>query len=478
MLRKLFKNKIVLYMSTRYITYILTFIVNMLLASKLGPANYGIWSFLMLVFWYFNIFDFGVPSAIQIMLVQNKTNVIRMSDIEKTGNVLISLLALVCFIVAIYYCVGGIKKAHDLNLGWMFYVICVCGLFNYFCILYDKIYRVKNRLFELAFKQTSVVFFLAVAVFCLNNRLLEGLVISYLAWCLSSFFVFYFRGGLDFSGRYDKVISKEVLKKGFFLFVFHSGFSFIIIITKTIVSAYYSLEEFGLFSFAYYLGHVVYSCLLAFSTIVITKLLDRFHSPDKNIVISTIYIVRENYVKLFHGIIYLSMVSFPIILYFMPKYSSTLPCMLLCSLMMLCYTNSFGYSTYLMAVNKEKKLAFISVSSLMINLVLGLLIVHIHAKYDYIVFGTMIAYLNFAVMCTYYGRKELNLPTSLYDVFTDCFPLSLLIPFSVAFLIALINIQWVLIIPFFIFVIINVKSIKSIFFTTKKLLNNPKLIDI
>lgn len=55
-----------------------------------------------------------------------------------------------------------------------------------------------------------------------------------------------------------------------------------------------------------------------------------------------------------HGCIYLALLFFPVLLHFVPKYSSTLAGLQLMALAIMLNTNSFGYGSYLMAQNKEK----------------------------------------------------------------------------------------------------------------------------
>ena len=467
-------------MSSRYITYIVQFFVNLYIAGSLGPAYYGIWSFLILVYHFFNIFDLGIPQAVQVLIVHNKNEKQESANIEKTGTLMMILLALFPFVVAIYYSLGGIPKAHELKVGWLFYAICFCGAINYMTNLYDKIYRCRNRLLEIGFKQTSVVFFMVIAIFIFRGKnLLYGLVLSYLVWCVSSFIVFLTRGGLDFSGLFSKTLTKDIFKKGFYLFLFYSGFSLIMITTRTYISINYSIDDFGLFSFSYSLGHAVFQSVQAFSTVIITKLLDRYHSPDRRIILNTIKVVRDNYVSMFQIIIYLAMLIFPIILNYMPKYFTALISMNLCALMMVLYTNSFGYSTYLVASNKEKVLAFIAVLSIFINLFFCTCLIKVfHVPFDYVVFSTMLTYFVYAYLCTFWGRKGLNLSINFFSVLFDCFPLRLFIPFVAAIVVALMNIRQLTFIPIVVFVFMNIKTIKSMYIMIKKMIVNPNIVDI
>jgi len=86
--------------------------------------------------------------------------------------------------------------------------------------------------------------------------------------------------------------------------------------------------------------------------------------------------IRINYVSLSHGLIYIALVLFPLLLHFIPKYQETLTALNLIALALTLYTNSFGYNSYLMARNQERTIALISVLALLLNILTGLLLVH------------------------------------------------------------------------------------------------------
>ena len=58
-----------------------------------------------------------------------------------------------------------------------------------------------------------------------------------------------------------------------------------------------------------------------------------------------------------HGLMYIAMIGFPILLYVLPKYAGALRTINLTALATILYANSFGYSSLLMAQNKEKLIA-------------------------------------------------------------------------------------------------------------------------
>jgi O-antigen/teichoic acid export membrane protein len=480
LLKSVGTNKILMYMLTRYITYGLSFFVTMYIATKMEPYYYGVWGYLLLVLNYLNLITFGIPQATHVLFIQNKGYQTASANYEKSGLFLTSCLSFGCAFVALYYYLGGFSTAYKYSVGWLFYLICICGALNYVNLFYSKIYRSRNYIFEVAFQQTSVVVLMFIAMFLSREKnLLYWLAGCYLVAYLASSLLFLLGRGADFSGSVEKKCIKKILNKGIFLFMYNSGFYFIIVSTKTMVSMMSTVEQFGYFSFAYLLGNAVFLMLQAFSFLVFSKLIDRYRSADVFLVLSTIRLVRVNFVFLFHGVMYVAMLLFPLLLTFIPKYANTLKLIYLCCLMMLLYTNSFGYSTFLMARNKEKRLAYIAVNSLILNVALGVLLINVFkVSYEYVVFCTIIAYFYYAFSCVYYGRKELNLPNNFFLVVQDCFPIPLIIPFGIAILLTLFECYVLIPIPLLSFLLLNRTIIKEIIVTGKKILLHPNLIDI
>lgn len=137
---------------------------------------------------------------------------------------------------------------------------------------------------------------------------------------------------------------------------------------------FYTVEEFGYFTFAFTLANAVLLLLEAFSFVILPKVIDRLTSADPQEIKQVIHKLRVNYISLAHGCIYLALLFFPVLLHFVPKYSSTLTGLQLMALAIMLNTNSFGYGSYLMAQNKEKSLPkwLVSVSFLMLFALLWL----------------------------------------------------------------------------------------------------------
>lgn len=253
----------------------------------------------------------------------------------------------------------------------------------------------------------------------------------------------------------------------------------IIVSTKTLIGAYYSIEEFGYFTFSYTIAHAALLLLTAFSSLITPKLIDKFNTEDINEIDRTVRLIRIDYVYLSHGLMYAAMMLFPILLLLMPKYAVTIQVLNLTALATVLYTNSFGYTSFLMSKNKEKILAKNSFFSLIINvLLIYVLILVFKVTYTYVVIGTLLSYFAFAYFTVYSGKKELSQPTDCISILRECFPIGILVPFVGAIGITLLNISYLMFIPFILFITLNMKEIKEIFLSLKKIIFKPQIVDV
>jgi len=480
LMRKVITNKVVIYMVTRYIIYFITFLSSMIIAVRMGPYYLGIWGFVLLLIRYFHIIDFGVGNSMTVLLVQNKEDEIARADYEMSAMFILSGISIGVVLVALYYYLFGIPLFEKYELGYLFYFVCIVAILQYFNDYFLKIYRVKGKMFEFTFYQSIIQILVFVAVFITRGEKLVYLLMGvYVISHLMSLFLFLRGKKVALDGKFSRTRSKEIVNKGTYLFIYNFCFYMIIISTKTIIGAYYSVEEFGYFTFAYTLAHAAILLLTAFSTLITPKLLDKFNSPNNDVIESAIRMLRINYVFLSHGLMYAAMLCFPILLYFLPNYAGTLKVINLTSLASILYANSFGYMSFLIVRNREKVIARNSFICLCINIIIAFVLVKImHISYDYVVLATLISYFFYAYFSVSCGIKELSQRANFFVVIKDTFPLGILIPFLIATGVTIINNSYLMFLPLFIFIIMNIREIKEIYGSFKRILYNPNVIDI
>jgi len=478
---KMWHNKVIWYMVTRYVTYAVQFIVSILVAAKLGPFQLGIWGFLLLLINYFNIFNFGIPNSTTVLMVKNKNDQEKAGQVEVSSMVLMGIIGLVILAIGVYYAIFGIPLFDKYQIGNLFYFVCAIAIMQHFVSLFSLIARVRGSIAEVAFAQTVIPVLTLIAVLCFRDRiLLLFLVLSYVIGNALAILLFIKKKLVHFNGKPSRQACENIINKGKFLFIYNVCFYLIFLSSKTIVSKFYPVEEFGFFTFAYTLSNAVLLMMQAFTAIVFPKLIDKFGSDNHAEVSLMLRNVRESYVTMSHAIMYVAFLLFPVLIHFMPKYDSALSVVFYMGLTLLLYANSFGYSTLLIAQNAEKKLAVISFLSLFVNIATAIfLAVGIRCDFQYVIFATMFAYLIFTCLCVIYGKRLLSEQRGFLNVLNDSFPLRLLIPYVLMITVVVFELGILPMVAIaLLFVLFNIKSIKEIFNLLRRILFNPNVVDI
>lgn len=469
-----------LYLLTRYLTYFLQFITSIFIAVKLGPYYYGVWGFILLLLNYFRIVDFGISNSLNILLIQNKNDEKRAANLVISALGFIGLIGILILLLAAYYYFFGMSALSKYDLSYFFYIVCVIAIFQYINTLFSGIYRIKNRLLELSVYQSSIPFLIVLVIFFADDRFLLKILLGvYLLAHSFSLFFFIYRKQIPFKGNLNLKDSKTVISKGFYLFIYNCCFYLMLVSSSTIVSVFYSVEEYGYYTFAYMLGHSVILFLEAFTFIIFPKVIDKFHSDDYLEINRTITSIRVNYISLSHGLMYVAYAAFPFFIYLIPKYQDTLTALNVTSLAILLYANAFGYNSFLMAKNQEKTISKISLCCLLLNITVGLLLASwFQVGYMYIIIGTMIGYFLFAYLCVFYGKRFLGQSTNFIKIMHDCLPINLCIPYLCAIIITMLHQPYLSFFPLMVFIIFNLQIIKEMIVTIRKIVIRPDIIEI
>lgn len=478
---KIFTNKVIFYLLSRYFTYFIQFITSMVIAVKLGPYYLGIWGFILLLLNYFQQVHFGIANSLNVFLVHYKDDKCKSDNYIANSMTLIGGLSLLVFLFALYYYFFGIAYFQKYDLGNYFYWICIIAILQYFNGLFINILRVKNKIMQVAFCQSAIVFLNFICIFFFTGKtLITFLVIGYLLGNLLSLgFVFISNiippwRNVQISPAY----LKEILRKGLYLFLYNSCFYFIIISVRTIISYYYTVDEFGYFTFSFTLANAIMLLLDAFSFIIFPKIISKLSSSDSNEVSAILVKIRNTYISSAHLLVYIAMVFFPVLLHFMPKYIVALQALNMLVLCVLLNANSFGYTTLLIARNKEKYEAFISLFALALNVIFAFWLVEVmQVKYSFVIIATMITYLVFSFLNVYIGKKMIG-HTNIIVALKEFFPFRLLVPYISAFVITLLNIPILAFIPFIAYLAFNLKDLFAIKRVIIAILKNPTIINL
>ena len=478
-LSKLFCNKVFLYISSRYLTYLIQFISSIYIAVKLGAFYFGIYGFAMLLISYLAILNFGITHSTTVLLVQNKKNENEIKNIVYNAILIIFIITLFIILGSLFYYVFDINYFKKYDIKEIFYFIPLIAIVSHFNILFLTIYRFKNKLFEIAFQQSFKPFLVLISLFFSTEKnLLTIILLAFLIGEIVSLLMFLFRKQIPFGGEFSIYKCKEIFTKGFYLFLYISSISLLIISTRSFISYYYSVGDFGIFTFSYSLANALLLFLQAFTFIITPKILDKLNSKNNSQTILTIDNINVNYITFSYLLLFIAILIFPHFLKFFPEWEVALTTLNIVVISIMMFSNSYTYAAFLMAQHKEKLLSFIALISLAINVIVAYILIRFFdVEMQYVIISNMLSYFVFGVLCCFFTYKTLS-DYELKKMFFIFFPLRLLIPYILLIVTIFNHIQSLIYLPFILFLIMNHKNLKLIILSINKVLYKSDLIDL
>lgn len=482
-LRKILSNKVILYMITRCMTYGLQFITTLLIAYKLGPHDYGLWSFVLLLIGFFNIVDFGISNSLNVLIVQYKHDKIycqRLLNASLTIVFMLSTFVILSFLLAYFYKVDLLNK-YD---SWCYVpLILLIIILAYFNKLLVAVYRVANKLLEVSIYQSLIPVLLFFCVCCFNKDTLTYMVYSYVFGNII-ILIYLLKNKQIIVNTHSHIEDiAKVIGKGFWLFLYNSSFYLIMYIVQLTVSKQFLVDEYGKFSFSYTLSNSIFLLIDAFGYIIFPKMIDKLKSIDKKNCKRNIDAIRLNYTTLVYLLVFIALPFFAIFTMWVDKYNDTGRSLCLSAIAILPYSSAFGLNTFLIAQNKEKALSFITICMLIATtLVLHILVYIGPLPYDAYYFVPMGIYFIYTLLCAILVNKELSNIKNLMKTFCFAFPTRKVIPLLISLVVVYLTyrngLYSLLFIPSLLFVLINLKDIKEIIKTLLIILKKPTIVDL
>jgi len=475
------KNKVIGYVASRYLTYIIQFVNSLFIAAYLGPFYLGIWGFISLVGQYIGQFNLGISHSVNAIISIHKEKRWYVQKVVGTSMTMFLGLSLIVILFFIINNLLNINIGSRYNFPKYSVLIVATGIFGYLNASISTVFRVYGKLFEIAFSQTIVpTLMLFSIIFFKGEQLLWALVISNFLSSLISFILFLSKSPIKIKLLYIKRLFKYIQKKGWYLFVYNTSFYLIIITTRSFISGYYSVKEFGYFTFAYTLANVGLLLLDSLSFIIYPKLLNRFALSSSDVIISLLNMLRNGYITISHLIIHIVILLFPLFLYFFPQYEQSKSAFYLIALTLALYTNAFGYSGLLIAKEREKVLSYLTLLSLLINIILAFILANIiKVPFSYIILATMFSYFIFILGVVRLGLKYLHCQNNIMSLIQYVFPYQLAIPFFLSLCLIFFQVSTIyFVIPLVVFGFFNITTIINLKQTIKRIIENPNFINI
>lgn len=476
------KNKVLFYLASRYITYAIQFVTSLVIAAELGPYYMGIWGFVLLILNYFQQFHFGISQSFNILYVQHREDQKECDNYIGNSLTLYSYLAAMIVVLYVVYLFGSFDSLEKYNAHHYMLWVCIIAILQHYSSFFTYLFRVKNLLNHVTFCQSIIIFLNFICVFVFHGEtLIMALIAGYVIGNLFAVVLALISGVMPGWGTIsiNWHYQGTILRKGVYLFLYNSCFYFIIISIRTIISGYYTVGEFGMFTFSFSLAHAILLLLEALSFVIFPKVLSKLSSRDVMEVRDTIVFLRKIYITFSHFLIYLALPIFPVLMFFFPKYEGAIITLNLIALSIVINTNSCGYSDLLMAKNKEKGLMMMSLGALLLNCVLAIvLVIVLHVGYSYVILATLITYFVYSFCVMVFGERTLE-RGNWRNIFRNFFPIRLALPYFCALTISLYQINGLyMIIPLLLFLVLNIKTIGNIKDAAHKLFVSPNVINL
>ena len=481
-LKEVLTNKYIFYIGSRYLTYGLQFVNSILIAIYLGPYYLGVWGFILLVIQYFAQMNFGISHSVNTIIALNK---------NRTDYVIRVTGAGLWLIVGVSFFIGSLFLSNDLagdsigdkyNFSHYSLIVYLTIALGYFDNLFMNIFRVYGKVQEIAFSQSAfpILSFASLLLFS-GNALLWILTVCYLLSFIMSLTLFIWRSPVRISFSFDFKLAKLIQSKGWHLFLYNSSFYLIVISTRFFISGYYTVQEFGFFTFAFSLANAILLLLQSVYFLIFPKMLNRFAHSSTDEISSVLKTIREAYISVSHLLVHLAILVFPYFVMLFPQYEESVFAFQLIALTVVLFTNSFGYQGLLIAKSFEKKLGFISVCAFLFNILIVYAIVRYgNVEYYQVVLGTLLTYLLYVFTVGYFGRKILGLSCRRSSIVKDVFPLTLFVPYFASCILVMLKAPSSIFsfVPFVLFVLLNHHKFKSVIGVLKNVVKNPKVMEI
>jgi O-antigen/teichoic acid export membrane protein len=480
MIYKILKNKIFGYIFSRYLIYALQFINTLILAKKLSPQEFGIWSFTQFIILIFLYFDLGIPSsfnAISSIHINRKKIIVCNFHASLTSAFFLSIFVSIIFILNLIFKFDFLVK-YNFN-EFSFYVFLIIIL-SYFNNLFINLYRIYNKLKEITFLQSSIQLFMLLTYIVFKKKLIDYLLISIILANAISLVLFIINSPISLKFNLSKKTILKLQKSGLYFFLYNTSFYFILMSTRSIISYFYKVEEFGLFNFALSLAGIVELIIGSFMFLIFPKMINKLSSLNNIEALNIVKHLQNNYNVIMSFMSFIAISFFPIITLIFPNYTNSIIAFNLIIITKLIITNSFGSPEILMSRKKEKSLAIASFFTLIINIIVSILLTCVfHVTYEKVMIGTFISYLIFVIIINKMSLKTLDNYKNFWNLIKYSFPIKTTLPLFLGLIFSIIKIEPIYnLFLILIFIILNYNDIIQLKVTINKIITNPNITDI
>jgi O-antigen/teichoic acid export membrane protein len=415
-----------------------------------------------------------------IVLYADKVNNSEEERQKLTSSSISILLTLFFGIISFYFFTFKLDFFPKYNFKSYYLLIVLLAILQQVNAQLVNISRVQGKILGLNLYNFIVPFFQLIVLFFFKEHLLffSLLYCTIAANVLGTlFFLKELTSQLTQVKLFDFSYAKILFKRGLLLLAYNLTFYGMILAAKTIVSQYFSVEDFGMFNFANSISNSVFLLLGSLNFLFYPKLINLLSSKKEEVAIQEfIDKIRKYYLTLTLFIVALSIAVLPFLFYFLPNYKPIFNCLLVLLLGQLLINNTFGYTTLLVQRKKEWQLTVAALLCIIIIAGLSYFMIHYYGNnMIFISYSLVIGVVVYNIMIGYLGSSELKLKWDIKELFHHIFDVKLYVPVVIyVILISFLNYYIVLFVSFSFYFFLNYKDLKEIFGSIKKIIHSKE----
>lgn len=434
MINKLLKSSITKFILIKYLGFVLQFINSVFIAKYLGLFYFGIYGFVNLCLHYLSYMNLGVNYSLNVLASTDKVISRKKTEQLLFNSILISLIVglfLLVFLTIINYL--GLLSAYNKYLISEYYIIIILiTTLKYFNTIYINVYRIYNKLslINLNYLLPALLQVLCL-LFFKDSDLFWSLLIALLVAQVILFFLLLGYSPVSLIFKYNGSTMKHLIRKGFFLLTFNVSFYLIMMSSRSIVSYFYTVEDFGLYNFANSVSIAIMLFISSISFLIFPKMLNKLSNLNNKDCIKFIETARRSYLSVTFLLVFSSLAVLPLLLSIIPDYKQSLNSLVILAVSQLIIANSFGYSTLLIQKNKEKELTIYGFIAVGIVVMSGITTSYfLNLNFDFVALSVVLSVLIYNFLIIRKGNQITGQFISTYHLIKHVYNYKYFIPLS------------------------------------------------
>ena len=387
------------YVCLRYVTYVIQFLNSILLVRYLGEYKYGIYGFILILLQYLSYTNLGINESLNtdFALKKNQSYLPKLiwNNAWSINIILQVLVLLICLFITFYFPTLFEKYEYASYA----ILLLVTNTFINTNKLYVTFYKLYGKIGKINFQQILPNIILLVGILIYK----ENISIKFVLWSMligNAFPLVIFKINLPLQVHFmfHKKIVSRLLIRGVNLLLYNLSFYFILIAALSIVSIYYSVEIFGIYSFSNTLSNAVMMAGGAFLFIFYPKMVYKLGGKDKDKLQIFLEKIRNIYIFSIDLVALLSIIAIPIITCIVPITQSAINVFNILIIAKVVTNATSGYATLLVAKKQEMILTLYGIISISIVIVLGVLVGKYNYSVEFIAWSIVVASLSYAYL--------------------------------------------------------------------------------